>query len=307
MKAAFYAKYGPPEVLSVREVGKPVPGDNEILVKVHASTAAVGDWRIRKPDPFLARLFNGLFRPRRVNIPGLELSGEVEAAGKNVTRFRPGDGVFAFTGFDARANAEYRCLPEKTQKAEDGLVSLMPSTMSFDEAASLPLGGLTALGFMRKGGVKAGDRLLVYGASGSVGTFTVQLAKQLGAEVTGVCSTANLELVRSLGADHVIDYTKEDFTSGGRVYDLVFDAVGKLAASRGRRVLKPGGRYLSVMTSVKLETGDLDRLKELAETGGLRSVIDRCYTLDQIVEAHRYVEGGHKKGNVVIRVDSTGD
>ncbi len=303
MKAAVYTKYGPPEVLSVRDVEKPVPRDNELLVRVHASTAAVGDWRMRKPDPFLARLFNGLFRPVRVNIPGLELSGDVEAVGKDVRLFKPGDSVFAFTGFDARANAEYRCLAEKTAKARDGLVALKPSTMNHEEAASLPLGGLTALRFLRKAKVKAGDRVLVYGASGSVGTFTVQIAKHFGAEVTGVCSGSNAELVRSLGAGEVVDYTKEDFTSGGRVYDLVFDTVGKLSASNGRRALKPGGHYLSVMSSIKLEMGDLEELKEFAEKDSLRSVIDRIYPLEQIAEAHRYVEDGHKRGNVVITMD----
>ncbi len=303
MKAAVYTKYGPPEVLTVKDVEKPVPKDNEILVKVDAATAAAGDWRMRKADPFLARLFNGLFRPVRVNTPGLELAGEVEAVGKDVRLFKTGDRVFAFAGFDARANAEYRCLPERTSSAIKGLVALMPANVTSEEAAALPLGGLTALGFLRKGKVKAGDRVLVYGASGSVGTFLVQIARLRGAEVTGVCSTPNVEMVKSLGTVSVIDYTKEDFTSAGRIYDLVFDAVGKLSASRGRRALKPGGRYLSVMRSIKLQIDDLATLKELVEKQKLRSVIDRSYPLEQIVEAHRYVEGGHKRGNVVITMN----
>ncbi|HYD52848.1 MAG TPA: NAD(P)-dependent alcohol dehydrogenase [Gemmatimonadaceae bacterium] len=302
MKAAVYDHYGPPEVVRLEEIRKPAPAEGELLVKVRAATVAAGDWRMRKADPFLARLYNGLFKPRRVRILGFELAGEVEAVGRAVRRFRPGDHVFAFTGFGFGAHAEYRCLAESGRITKVGLVAHKPANMSFEQAAAVPVGGLTAQGFLRRAGVRAGERVLVYGASGSVGTFAVQLARNLGAQVTGVCSTVNVALVKSLGADDVIDYTREEFTSRGRTFDVVFDAVGKCPASRARLVLKKGGRLVSVNGSPRFEQGDLDRLRSLIEEGKLTSVIDRQYPLEQIVEAHRYVEAGHKKGNVVVTV-----
>jgi NADPH:quinone reductase-like Zn-dependent oxidoreductase len=236
-----------------------------------------------------------------VQVLGFELAGEVEAVGDGVSRFKIGDSVFAFTGFGFGAHAEYRCLAESGQKVQwDGLVAHKPANLSFEEAAAVPVGALTAQYFLRKSGLTKGQAVLVYGASGSVGTYAIQLAKALGAEVTGVCSTANVQLVRELGADHVIDYSKEDFTAKGHVYDVVFDAVGKLSSSQAKSILKKGGKVESVRGTAKLEAGDLDLLKERLEAGHLRAVIDRRFPLQDIVQAHEYVEAGHKKGNVVI-------
>lgn len=306
MKAAVYDRYGPPEVVEIRDVPKPTPKAGELLVRVRAATVAAGDWRMRRPSPFLARLFNGLFRPKKVHVLGFELSGEVEAVGDGVSRFKVGDGVFAFTGFGFGAHAEYRCLRESGgDPQKDGIVARKPTNLTHDEAAAVPVGALTAQSFLRESGLKQGQSVLVYGASGSVGTFAVQLAKALGAEVTGVCSAANVDLVRGLGADHVVDYTKEDVAAGGRTFDVVFDAVGKLPASKARSVLARGGRRASVTSSAKLEPGDLDQLRELIEAGKLRPVIDRRFPLEEIVRAHEYVEAGHKKGNVVVTMPAT--
>ena len=302
MRAAVYEKYGPPTVLQVKEVKKPAPKSGEVLVRVHAATVAAGDWRMRRPSPIAARLYNGLLRPKKVNILGFELAGRVEAVGESVTRFNVGDDVFAFTGFGFGAHAEYRCVPEEGRPTKDGLVAMKPANMTYEEAAAVPVGGLTAQAFLRKAGVKAGQAVLVYGASGSVGTYAVQLSKHLGAEVTGVCSAANLELVESLGASEVIDYAKVDFTRNSRSYDVVFDAVGKLSSASGKRALNQSGVFVSVKSSAKLESDDLERLKVLAEAGNLKAVIDRRYALEDIAQAHEYVERRHKRGNVVIMV-----
>ncbi|MGA9525489.1 MAG: NAD(P)-dependent alcohol dehydrogenase [Myxococcaceae bacterium] len=321
MKAIVYDVYGPPDVLSVQEVAKPEPREHELLIRVRAAAVTTADCAARKGDPFITRLAFGLTKPKN-RVLGTELAGDVEAVGKGVTRFRPGDEIYAATGAAFGAHAEYLCLPE------DGAVALKPSNLGYEEAAALCEGPMTALPFLRdEGRVQRGQTVLINGASGSVGTAAVQLAKDFGAVVIGVCSTRNVELVRSLGADEVIDYTREDFTRRRSAYDVVFDAVGKSSFSRCKDSLRPSGVYLSTVPT--LTTGlhvlwtrffggkkarlaftglrppgeksrDLEYLRELAEAGRIRAVIDRRYPWEDSAQAHRYVDEGHKTGTVLL-------
>jgi len=322
MKAIMYRRFGSPDVLEFVEIPKPTPKDHEVLIKVRATTVTAADWRCRskilpKGWGFVAPLVLGFSRPRRP-ILGTELSGDVESVGKGITKFKVGDAVFGFPGLAMGCYVAYRCM------AEDGPLARKPPSLSYEEAAALSFGSTTALGFFKRAGLKKGDKVLVNGASGGVGTAAVQLAKHLGAEVTGVCSSANLALVKSLGADRVIDYTQEDCTRNGETYDLVVDNVGTAPFSRSKDSLKRGGRLLmvvgtlpdmfqapwvSMMGDKKVITGspkwgpeDLAWVAGLAESGAFKSVIDRRYPFEQMREAHLYVDAGHKKGNVVVTV-----
>jgi NADPH:quinone reductase-like Zn-dependent oxidoreductase len=322
MKAVVYAKYGAPDVVTLAEVPRPTPTKREVLIRIHATTVTTADWRARSlhmPAGFglLGRLVYGIFGPRK-SILGTELAGEVEAVGSAVTRFKPGDRVLAFTGARYGCHAEYRTI------AEDGLIAKMPANLGFEEAASLSFGGTNALSFLRKARIQRGDQVLILGASGNVGTAAVQLAKHFGAEVTAVCSAANLDLVRAIGADHVIDYTREDFAQQRDRYDIILDTTGTTTMARCEQALKQNGRLVAVQGSLvqmlglergsrrsrkkviagvaAVLAGDMELLAQLAEVRALTPVIDRCYRLEDAADAHAYVDTGRKRGSVVLRV-----
>jgi NADPH:quinone reductase-like Zn-dependent oxidoreductase len=293
MRAVIFTRSGSAARLKLAQVPKPAPEANEILIRVHAATVTRGDVALRKLPIFVSRLFGF----KRKSMLGHEFAGEIEGLGSAVTLFTEGEKVFGTTTKLAVGSyAEYICLPA------DGVLATMPANTTYEEAAPIPVGGMTALHFLRKGNIAGGKKVLVYGASGSVGTFAVQLAVHFGAHVTGVCSTSNVELVKSLGADEVVDYTQQDFTEAGETYDIVFDAVGKGSRRRSKSVLTEGGSFVSIRSSTREKRENLLYLRDLLERGELRAVIDRRYPLEQVPDAHRYVEKGHKRGNVVINV-----
>jgi 2-desacetyl-2-hydroxyethyl bacteriochlorophyllide A dehydrogenase len=318
MRAAICTKYGEPSVVQLTEVAKPLPKENQVLVKIHASSVTSGDARIRRADPFLIRLIFGFKRPRK-SILGVVVAGEIEAIGKNVTKFKVGDAIFGTTGMSFGAHAEYQCIKE------DGTLALLPENITFNEAAAIPFGATAALHFLRKSNVQVGDNVLIYGASGAIGSIAIQLAKEFGAHVTAVCSEKNRALVSSLGADRVIDYTKEDFTKGDTKYDIIFDTVGKSSFSASLKTLTKTGTILlasanisqmlraaltscfgrkKIITGVIKETAeDMLFFKKLIEANRLTSVIDRVYSFEDISIAHTHVDGGHKIGNVILQMN----
>ncbi len=331
MKAITFTEYGSPDVLKIKETTKPAPRDNEVLVKVHATSVNFGDLMARNFGNITPREFNmpaPLYLPSRmafgwskpkINILGSELAGEVEAVGKAVTKFKTGDRVFAYLGMNMGANAEYVCIPET------GTVTLKPANLTYEEAATLPYGAVMAVSLLGKANLQRGQKVLINGASGGIGSMAVQLAKHLGAEVTGVCGTPRLGFVKSLGADKVIDYTQEDFTQNGETYDLIFDILGRSSFSRVRRSLKPDGIYLLASFKMKAllqmlwtsltgskqkvicafaneTTESLEFVKKLVEEGKVKAIVDKSFPMEQAAEAHRHMEGGHKQGNVVIAI-----
>lgn len=329
MNAVVWKAYGPPEVLQFQEIEKPTPKDNEVLIKIHAATVTAGDCEARRMKFPLwvalpMRVYVGVIKPTRMVILGQELAGEIEAVGKDVKQFKVGDAVFGTTGFQFGAYAEYICLPAES---EAGVLAIKPANMTYDEAAAVPTGGLEALHFLRQGNLQSGERLLINGAGGSIGTFAVQLARHFGAEVTAVDSASKLDMLRSIGADHVIDYAQQDFTRNGESYDVIFDIVGKSSFSRSLRSLRENGRYLIanprlsifvrsllsakgsgkkvIFTPAGRDPQDLIFLKEMVEAGKLKTIIDRRYPLEKTAEAHRYVETGQKAGNVIITLASS--
>jgi NADPH:quinone reductase-like Zn-dependent oxidoreductase len=329
MKAMVWTKYGPPEGLKLQEVSKPVPNDDEVLIKIHATTVTAGDCEMRRLElplmlSFPMRLYVGFLRPKRITILGQELSGVVEEVGRNVKSFKAGDQVFGTTGLGFGAYTEYICLPGEPV-ATQGALAAKPANLTYEEAAAVPTGGFEALHFLRKANIGPGKKVLIIGAAGSIGSFSIQLARHFGAEVTGVDSTEKLNLMRSIGAHQVIDYTQGDYTDSGKTYDLIIDVVGRRSVSRRLKLLKPDGYYflayaglsqilLGIWTSirsnkkVKIESSrqkreDLIYLKELIEADKVRAIIDRIYPLEQVPEAHRYAEIGRKKGNIAITVD----
>lgn len=321
MKAILYDHFGPPHVLQQKDVPSPTPLSDEVLIQIHATTVTSADCMMRRGNTVLARIILGFFKPRkRYRILGTEFAGIIKQVGTSVTLFQPGDKVYGFRGFGTGCYASYKCMPEK------GSLALKPNNLSFEEAAASVDGATTALFFLQeKAQLQRGQKVLINGASGSIGTFAVQLCKHLGAEVTGVCSTANLELVKALGADTVIDYTKEDFTQCQQTFDLVFDTVSKSSFAKCKKILAPKGKYIATVFSMShiwdcIRTNliggqkalfgmsldkreNLKALKKLIETGIVRPIVDRLYPMEQIAEAHRYVETGRKKGNVVITID----
>lgn len=328
MKAIVWTKYGSPDGLQLREVEKPTPKEDEILIKIHASSVTAGDCEMRRLElplmlSFPVRLYAGFLKPKRITILGQELAGEVVEVGRNVTSYRAGDQVFGTTGFKFGANAEYICLPEKPGDAQ-GTLAPKPKNLTYEEAAAVPTAGFEAIHFFGRANIQPGKKVLIIGAGGSIGTFSIQIAKHLGAEVTGVDSTDKLDMIRSLGANRVIDYTKGDYIKSGDAYDLIIDVVGKKSVARRLKLLKDGGYYFLAyagllhillgmwisMTSnkkLKIESSDQNKddlffLKELLEMGKLKSIIDRTYPLEQTAEAHSYVESGTKKGNVILAV-----
>ena len=318
MKAAVCTNYGKPEVLKLKDVEKPTPKEDQILLKIHSSSVTSGDARIRRADPFAIRLIFGFKRPRK-SVLGVVVAGEVESVGSKVSKFKVGDKVFGTTGMSFGAHAQYQRI------SEDGTLAIIPENMSYDEAAAIPFGGTAAIHFLRKGNIQKGQKVLIYGASGALGTMAVQLAKESGAEVTAVCSGSNAEMVSSLGADKVVDYTKEDFTENGVKYDVIFDTIGKSSFSTGMKSLKKKGIMLlasagmgiilrgaisSIFGSKKVISGviketaeDMQFFKKLIEAGKLKAVVDKVYSLEEITMAHAYVDKGHKKGNVIIKMN----
>jgi NADPH:quinone reductase-like Zn-dependent oxidoreductase len=320
MKAAVCTNYGKPEVLQLKEIEKPTPKENQISLKIHSSSVTSGDARIRRADPYMIRLIFGFKRPRK-SVLGVVVAGEVESVGSKVSKFKVGDKVFGTTGMSFGAHAQYQCI------SEAGTLAIIPENMSYDEAAAIPFGGTAAIHFLRKGNISIGQKVLIYGASGAIGTMAIQLAKESGAEVTAVCSGGNAELVCSLGADKVVDYTKEDFTENGVKYDVIFDTIGKSSFSAAKKSLKKKGVMLlasasmglmlrgaitSIFGSKKVISGviketaeDMRFFKKLFEAGKLKAVVDKVYSLEEITMAHTYVDKGHKKGNVIINMNHT--